>query len=190
VAHGLSKRTGLALVSTIITMITAVVLAFIVVYGMHLSGITDENILYLSQVMPGLNISGLLLCGMLISLIGILDDITVGQAATVEELYKANPKFSARDVYASGLKIGREHIASLINTLVLVFVGSSFLFITYLSALSAYPWYVNLNSAIVMQEIARALVGSVALILAVPITTALAARFLKPLPGAKVKSRS
>jgi uncharacterized membrane protein len=180
VAHGFSKRTALALAATMLTMLIAVLLAYVVVYGMHLTGMTDANMFYLSNAYPKLNMSGLLLCGMLISLIGILDDITVGQAASVEELYKANAKFSARDVYKSGLKIGREHIASLINTLVLVFVGSSFIFITYLSAVSAYPWSVNLNSAIVMQEIARALVGSVSLILAVPITTALAAKFLHP----------
>jgi uncharacterized membrane protein len=180
VAHGFSKRTALALGATIITMVIAVLLAFLVVFGMHLTGITDTNTFYLSNAFPKLNMGGLLLCGMLISLIGILDDITVGQAASVEELYRANPKYTAREVYESGLKIGREHIASLINTLVLVFVGSSFIFITYLSAVSSYPWYVNLNSAVVMQEIARALVGSVALILAVPITTAIAAKFLKP----------
>lgn len=180
VAHGFSRRTAFALLATYITLAIAVILSVVAVSAMHLTGVTDENILYLSQAKPTLNVAGLLLCGMLISLIGILDDVTVGQAATVEELYKANIKLSPREVYGRGLKIGREHIASLINTLVLVFVGTSFLFVTYLSALSPYPWYINLNSGIIMQEVVRALVGSVALILAVPIATVLAARFLRP----------
>jgi uncharacterized membrane protein len=185
VAHGLSKRTALALLSTYITLIVAVILSVIVVHGMNLTGVTGEDTFYLTQAKPELNIQGLLLCGMLISIIGILDDITVGQATSVEELYKADPKFSVRDAYRRGLKIGREHISSLINTLGLVFVGTSFLMITYLSALSPYPWLVNLNSGLVMQEIARALVGSVALILAVPIATILAAKFLKPTQHSK-----
>ena len=182
VAHGFSKRTGLALMGTYLTLAVAVILAAFVVQGMHLTGITDENIFYLSQAKPNINIQGLLLCGMLISLVGVLDDITVGQATSIEELYRANAGFNVREVYQRGLKIGREHIASLVNTLVLVFVGTSFLFITYLSALSPYPWFVNLNTGVVMQEIARALIGSVALILAVPITTILAAKYLKPKP--------
>jgi uncharacterized membrane protein len=179
VTHGLSRRTGLALLSTYISLVVAVGMAFLAVSALHLSGISGEGIFYLGQKLPELNIQGLLLCGMIISLIGILDDITVGQATAVEELHRANPKLSTRELYRRGLRIGREHIASLINTLVLAYAGTSFLFIVYISATSPYPMLVNLNSEIVMEEVVRSIVGSAALILAVPITTILAARFVR-----------
>jgi len=177
VAHGFSRRTGLALISTYITLLVAVAMAFGAVALLELTGMSGEGLVYLSQKMPELNIQGLLLCGMIISLIGILDDITVSQATVVEELRRANPKLSNGELYARGLRVGREHIASLINTLVLAYVGTSFLFIVYISATSPYPLLVNLNSEIIMEEVARSLVGSAALILAVPITTILAARY-------------
>jgi uncharacterized membrane protein len=180
-AHGFSRRTSLALAGTYITLLIAAAMSYAAITLMHLSGISGEDIFFLSQQKPVLNISGVLLCGTLISLIGILDDVTVGQASTVQELQAANPALGRRELYKRALNIGREHIASLINTLVLVYVGASLLFVVYISALSPYPLLVNLNSELIMEEIVRSLTGSVTLILAVPISTLLAARFLKPL---------
>jgi len=193
-AHGFKKRTALALAGTYITLLVAVGFSFLVVSGLHLTGISNEDIFYLGNKLPGLPIHGLLLCGMLLSIVGILDDMTVGQATSVEELHKANPSLGFRELYSRSLMIGREHIASLINTLILAFVGTSFLYIIYISATTPYPLLVNLNSEQVMEEIARSLVGSVALILAVPITTLLAARFLRteqeiPAPAHKKTTR-
>lgn len=178
IAHGISRRTSVALVSTYITLLVAVGLSIVAVKITQLSGVSTENIWFLSQTMPELNIRGLLLCGLLISLVGILDDITVGQSAAIYELKQANPKLTTRELYRRGLRIGREHIASLINTLVLVYVGASLLFIVYLSVAFPYPLLVMLNSEMIMEEIVRALVGSASLILAVPITTFLAAWYV------------
>ena len=179
IAHGFNKRTAVALLSTYITLLLAIGLSALVVHGLHLSGVAGEDLFYLSQKAPTLNIQGVLLCGMILSVVGILDDITVGQATAVEELHRANADLNTRQLYQSGAKIGREHIASLVNTLVLAYVGTSFLFIVYVSATSQYPLLVNLNSEIVMEEIARSLVGSIVLIVAVPISTLLAARLLR-----------
>lgn len=179
IAHGISRRTSLALLSTYITLILAVGLSVLAVSVTRLSGIASETAWVLGEIMPDLNIRGLLLCGLLISLVGILDDVTVSQAAAVQELHEANPRLSTAELYRRGLKIGREHIASLINTLVLVYVGASFLFIVYLAATTPYPLLVVLNSELIMEEVVRALVGSATLIMAVPITTILAARFLR-----------
>lgn len=180
IAHGINKKTSLALVSTYLTLGLAVVLSVIAVSATKLSGISNEDTWLLSQFKPGLNIHGLLLCGLLISLVGILDDVTVGQAAAIEELRLANPKLSVRELYIRGLRIGREHIASLINTLVLVYVGASLLFIVYLAVVLPYPLLIVANSEFMMEEIVRSLVGSASLILAVPLTTLLAAYFLHP----------
>lgn len=178
IAHGVSRRTSLALLSTYITLALAVLLSILAVQATRLSGVSTENIWFLSQTAPELNIRGLLLCGLLISLVGILDDITVGQTAAINELKRADPTLTTRELYTRGLRIGREHIASLINTLVLVYVGASLLFIVYLAVAFPYPLLVMLNSEMIMEEIVRALVGSGSLILAVPITTLLAAKFL------------
>jgi uncharacterized membrane protein len=194
IAHGVSRRTSLALLSTYITLGIAVLLSIIAVQVTRLSGVATENIWFLSQAAPELNIRGLLICGLLISLVGILDDITVSQTAAIHELKRADPTLSTRELYTRGLRIGREHIASLINTLVLVYVGASLLFIVYLTVAFPYPLLVMLNSEMIMEEIIRALVGSGSLILAVPITTILAAKFLhdttptKPAPKHKKQS--
>ncbi len=188
IAHGINRRTHLALISTYMTLAVAVVLSIIAVKATALSGVSSEDVWFLSQVEPGLNIRGLLLCGMLISLVGILDDVTVNQANVVHEIKAANPKLSTTELYQRGLRVGREHIASLINTLVLVYVGASFLFIVYITVVVAAPPLIVLNSEFIMEEIVRSLVGSGALILAVPITTILAAYFSR-LPVKKAVSR-
>lgn len=188
IAHGISRRTSLALASTYMTLLLAVGLSVLAVTITRLSGVASETAWVLGDIMPGLNIRGLLLCGLLISLVGILDDITVGQAAAVQELHLANPKLTTRELYRRGLRIGREHIASLINTLVLVYFGASFLFIVYLAVTTPYPLLVVLNSEIIMEEIVRSLVGSATLILAVPLTTILAAKFLRQPTRTKPKT--
>lgn len=190
IAHGVNRRTSLALLSTYVTLALAVGFSAVAVAATRLTGISDENIWLLSQIKPELDIQALLLCGLLISLAGILDDVTVAQTAAISELRKADPKLGVRELYSAGLRIGREHIASLINTLVLVYVGASILFIAYLSVALPYPLLVILNSEFIMQEIVRSLIGSATLILAVPITTIIAAYFLtrrgKPAPLRKV----
>lgn len=188
ISHGLNKRTALALLSCYITLALAVLLSLVAVYFTRLSGISDENIMVITQLKPELNIHGLMFCGLLISLVGILDDITVGQTVTIYELKLANSKLSFAELYKRGIRVGREHIASLINTLVLVYVGASFLFIVYLAIAMPYPLLMILNSEFMMEEIVRSLVGSASLILAVPIATALAAYFLRS-EGAQNKKR-
>jgi uncharacterized membrane protein len=178
IAHGLSRRTALALASTYITIAVAAVMSFVSANLMHLGGVSSENAFYLSQVMPDLNLQGLFVCGMIISMIGILDDITVGQATAVQEIAHANHSLKPAELYARGLKIGREHIASLVNTLVLAYVGTSMLFIAFIIVYTHFPLWITLNSPVVMEQIVRSLVGSITLILAVPISTFLASRYL------------
>jgi uncharacterized membrane protein len=179
VAHGFSRRTSLALLASYLTLALAIGLSIGIVALLHLNGVSSENIYYLAQLKPGLDIPGLLACGMIISMIGILDDITVGQATAVEELQAANHALTPLELYKRAGKIGREHIASMINTLVLAFVGTSILFISYIVTVSQYPLWITLNSSPVMEEVARSLVGSITLILAVPLSSLLASRFLR-----------
>ena len=110
---------------------------------------------------------------MIIGALGVLDDITTSQAAAVDEIRKANPALSRRELYKRGASVGKEHITSLINTLALAYVGASFpallLFTVY-----ERPWWVVANTEAIAEEVVRTLVGSVALMLAVPVTTWLA----------------
>lgn len=176
-AHGFNKRTTLSLISTLITLAIAVVISMIAVNVTKLTGLGTEEAFFLQLGPLGrLNLQGLLLGGILIGTLGVLDDITTAQTASVEELSKANETFDSKELYNRGLSIGREHIASLVNTLFLAYAGSSLpLFILFTANKDQQPLWLTLNSEQVVEEVIRTVIGSSALILAVPISTLLAA---------------
>lgn len=191
IAHGWHKRTHVALGGILLSLCCVVVLAQIAVYITSLTGLSsDELFLYQFGPLGGLNLKGLLLAGILIGALGILDDVATTQAAAVEELKEANPAFGFKELYTRASSIGREHIASLVNTLLLAYVGASFPLFLLLTTHSSLPWWVTLNSEFLAEEIVRTLVGSSGLILAVPITTALAAYvFSRPKKTVEQKHR-
>lgn len=176
-AHGFNKLTTLALVSTSITLVISGVLSVLMVRFLDLSGVTNEDAILLQYIdgFEGINFQGLLLGALLIGTLGVLDDITTAQTAVVAELKKANMKFSAKDLYNRSLKVGKEHIASLVNTLAFAYIGASFPTLLIIVYRSELPWWVLLNSEPIIEEIVQTLVGSAALILAVPISTYIAA---------------
>lgn len=185
-AHGFSLRTSIAVGSTIVTLVIAWVLAVVFVSLARLTGMGSEESIYL-QLAPleALNFRGLLLGGIILGALGVLDDITTSQAAAVDELRKANPALSIRELYRRGASIGTEHITALVNTLFLAYAGASLPLFILFSVYSTTPTWVTLNSEFVAEELVRTLVGSVALILAVPITTLLAAYVLSRRPVAQ-----
>jgi len=175
VAHGYKARTTIAFISTVITILIAFVLALWVTNITHLFGIGTEEAFFLRYApIENLNLRWLLLGGMVIGTLGVLDDVTTAQAAAVEEIHKANPSLGTKELYLRGTSVGKEHIVSLVNTLVLAYTGAS-LPLLLLFNIYPKPAWVILNSEIVMEEVARMIVGSIALILAVPLTTAIAA---------------
>lgn len=177
-AHGFNTRTSIAFVGTCLTLGFSSWMAVRFVGWAHLFGTGSEDALFLQGVgFDHLNLRGLLLGGIILGVLGILDDITTAQAAIVEELKRANPRFGFADLYRRGLSVGREHIASLINTLFLAYAGASLPLFLLFSANKGQPLWFVINSEIISEEIIRTLVGSICLILAVPVTTALAASF-------------
>lgn len=177
-AHGFSKRTTVALVSTLVTVFCAMFFSVWAVRITHLFGIGSEEAFYLqSGVLSGIDLRGLLLGGIVIGLLGVLDDVTTAQVAAVDEIAKANPRLSAQELYKRGLSVGKEHITSLVNTLALAYAGTAFpallLFVIY-----ERPAWVVLNTEVVAEEVVRTLVGSIVLIAAVPLATYLATKFL------------
>ncbi|HTM68397.1 MAG TPA: YibE/F family protein [Candidatus Binatia bacterium] len=177
-AHGFNRRTTIAFVSTLITLALSAWMAVSWVAWASLFGTGSEDAIFLQGSGFGdINLRGLLLGGIMLGVMGILDDITTAQAAIVEELKHANPSFKFPDLYKRGLSVGKEHISSLINTLFLAYAGASLpLFLLFTTTSSQPLWYV-LNSETIAEEIVRTIVGSVCLILAVPITTAIAASY-------------
>lgn len=176
-AHGFRTRTTIAFISTVITAAIAIFLASLFVQMMSLFGIGSEEAFYLQfSAEQTINLQGLLLGGIIIGMLGVLDDITTAQSAAVEEIHNANPALDTKELYKRGSSVGREHITSLINTLVLAYTGAA-LPLLLLFQVYETPFWVTLNSEIVMEEVVRMLAGSMALILAVPITTWLAAKW-------------
>jgi uncharacterized membrane protein len=175
VAHGRSERIYIALVSTLFTIGIAFGLASIAIHIAQLFGNGTEEAFYLqSAPLTPIDLRGLLLGGMIIGLLGVLDDCATAQAAAVDEIYSANPSFTWMELYRRGMSVGREHITALVNTLALAYAGASLplllLFVAY-----PQPWWVTLNSEPMAEELVRTLVGSVGLLFAVPLTTIIAA---------------
>ncbi|MBP9828329.1 YibE/F family protein [Patescibacteria group bacterium] len=175
-AHGFSKRSFVSLASTLLSLLLAFALAALAVFLTGVSGTGTEEAMYLKlSVLPDLNLQGLLLGAIVIGALGVLDDVTTAQVAAVEEIHRANPKLSMGELYRRGLSVGREHIAALVNTLALAYVGASMPLFLLFSTPDSPPAWVIANGENIVEEILRALVGGMSLMLAVPIATLLAA---------------
>jgi uncharacterized membrane protein len=174
-AHGVSTKTTVALVGTALSFGLTAILAYVSIEIAKLSGLADEQSTSLLMV-SGVEIDfrGLLLSGMIIGALGVLDDVTTTQASSVFELRDADPLMRSRELYRRGMNIGRDHIAATVNTLVLAYAGAS-LPVLIILAVATDPLNLVLNREFLATEIVRTLVGSMGLIAAVPITTALAA---------------
>lgn len=175
-AHGVSKQTTIALFSTCLALLLTSWISTLSVELAQLTGINEEtSLLQFSSANP-INLKGLLLAGIIIGTLGALNDITTTQAAAVFELAKTDRKLSIARLFQKGFGIGREHIASMINTLVLAYAGSSliiFIFL-FLNPLKV-PYWVIINNELISSEIVRTIAGSMGLMLVVPISTFFAA---------------
>lgn len=175
-AHRFTSRTYLAVLGTVLTLGLAALLAMFTVRATGLLGLGSEETFYLQQgVLAGVDLRGLLLAGILIGTLGVLDDVTTGQAAVVDELRQANRRLGQWELFRRGLSVGREHITALVNTLALAYAGTSLPLLLLLSVTKTQPLWVSANSEFIADEVVRTLVGSMTLVLAVPITTAIAA---------------
>lgn len=175
VAHGIKRRTHIALSSMIATFSISAVIAIIMVNVSKLFGLGSEEAAFLiGDAHRALDLKGLLLGGIIIGMLGVLDDITTAQAAAVDEIYKANPKYTFKQLYDAATSIGKEHISSLVNTLALAYAGASLPLFLLFTINTHDPSWVIINSEFIAEEIIRTLAGSFALILAVPLTTILA----------------
>jgi uncharacterized membrane protein len=171
--HGFALSTTVAVLGTLFSLAITGMLSAAAVSALHLTGITDDISTFLG-ITHTVNMEGLLLAGIVIGSLGVLDDVTVTQAATVTELGRANPGYGVGQLYHAGSRVGRSHIASVVNTIILAYAGSSLPLLILIVANNDSLGGV-LTDQIIAQEIVRSVVGTLGLIAAVPVTTGLAA---------------
>lgn len=177
-AHGVSARTSTALIGTLFGLAMTAGIAAWATHATFLTGSSDHNTYQLQAVAGNLSISGMIMCGLIISGLGVLNDVTITQSSAVWELYELAPQSSARNLFASAMRIGRDHIASTVYTIAFAYAGSA-LPVLMMVMLYRLPILDALSSAELAEEIVRTLVGSVGLVLAIPVTTAVAVLVVK-----------
>ncbi len=175
-AHGVNRKTTAALLGSLVALLFTAILAENMIASVHLSGLASEEAMFLLGVFPGqIDVKALLLAGMLIAILGVLDDITVAQAAVVEQLAAANPGWRPEQLAWRAMRVGRDHIASMVNTLVLVYAGAALPLLLLLTNRDL-PFAYTISYELIAEEIVRILVTSIGLVAAVPVTTLLAAQ--------------
>lgn len=176
-SHGLNRKTTVAIIGTIISLFVAVALSIIFIKLAKLSGTTSEESGFLLSLKPDFfNFKSILLSGIIIGVLGVIDDITISQAAVVSQLRITDPK--NKKIFFQAMSIGKDHISSMINTLVLVYAGAS-LPLLLLFVDNKLPLGQLISFEPIAEEIIRTLIGSIALIIAVPITTFIATQLIK-----------
>lgn len=175
--HGFALTTTMAVLGTLASLVLTGVLAAVAVSGLHLTGVTDDLSASVGTS-QGIDVRGLLLAGIIIGSLGVLDDVTVSQAATVAEISRADPASRFRGLFRAGSRVGRAHVASVVNTIVLAYAGASLPLLVLMAADNGSLTAV-VPSQVVAQEIVRSAVATIGLVAAVPITTALTAWALR-----------
>jgi len=172
-AHGVSIRTTSALFGTLFGLALTAALGLAATGWTNLTGLGTEDDTTLAAVAPHVQLAGVVAAAMVVAGLGVLNDVTVTQASAVWELRAAKPAAGPRDLFTSAMRIGRDHIASSVYTLVFAYAGSA---MTILLLITAYQRGLAemATTEQIGQEIVRTLVGAIGLVLAVPITTAFA----------------
>ncbi len=183
--HGLTARTSVAVLGTLASLLLIALLGSVFTHWALLTGNTDDTTGLVHGLYPNIEIRGLLLAGIIIGSLGVLDDVTVTQTAAVWELKEADPTAGWRKLYGAAMRIGRDHIASVVNTLVMAYAGAALPLLLLFSIAQSSVGRVA-GSEVVAEEIVRTLVGSIGLVASVPVTTLLAALVVsadRPAPG-------
>ena len=177
-AHGFSVRTSTALLGTLFGLGVTAGLAAWAVNATALTGTSGHNAYQLASLTNGMSLSGMILCGLVISGLGVLNDVTITQSSAVWELHEMAPHTTAKELFNSAMRIGRDHIASTVYTIAFAYAGSA-LPVLLMVSLYEQPLLTALTGAELAEEIVRILVGSIGLVLAIPVTTAVAVAVVK-----------
>ena len=173
-AHGVNSRTSTAYLGTLAGLLVTTALGAWAVTSSKLSGLWDEQAEHLAYIAPHVSLPGVILCGVILAGLGVLNDVTVTQASAVWELRGARPDASRWELFVRGMRIGRDHIASTVYTISFAYVGAALPTVIVVSLYDRGALE-TLTSYEIAEEIVRTLVGSIGLVLAVPLTTAIGA---------------
>lgn len=172
--HGVNWKSASALGGALVALALSGALGWASISSTALTGASSEDNLKLLLYMPGVPVVGVLLCGFIVGALGSLNDIAVAQASTVRELHAADPTVGPGTLFTSAMKVGRDHIASMVYTIVLTYTGAALPLLMLITA-AQRPALQILSSDLVATEVLRSLLGAMALTLAVPLTTVIAA---------------
>lgn len=188
-SHGFSTRTSVAMLGTLLALTVTGALGSLFTTIVRFTGFGDESNQYIAAITEGVDLTGLLLAGLIIGALGVLDDVTVSQTAAVWELADADPEASTPSLFVRGMRIGRDHAASTVNTLVLAYAGAALPLLLVFTALEM-PFAAVVSREIVAQEVVRSLVGALGILSAVPLTTAVAAAVAGPMAARRRTARA
>jgi uncharacterized membrane protein len=185
-AHGLGLTSLAAMLGTAAALALTALLALLAVRAANITGLSSEqSTLLIAGIGQDISLQGLVLAGMVVGALGVLDDVTVAQASTVLALRRANDQLGFRRLFGGALAVGRDHLGATVNTLVLAYAGAA-LPVLLIFHTSATPFTEAVNREPVAEQLVAMLVGSIGLIAAVPLTTAVAAALAAALPVAAI----
>lgn len=178
-AHGVGKKTNVIWLGTVVTLLIAIFLShfFVEITSLFGRGSGMGLSFYFGEY-SHISLKGLLLAGLIIGVFGVITDVVSTQTAAIWQIKRAKPELGRKELYQRGILVGREHVASLVNTLVLIYVGASLPFFIVIMGIEHTPMWVMLNSELIAEEVIRTIVGSISLILGVPISSFFASYFL------------
>jgi uncharacterized membrane protein len=172
--HGINEMTTAAVVGTAASLGLTVALGSLFIDRGKITGFASSDAVFARSAIDGLDLQGLVLAGLIIAALGVLDDVTISQSSTVFALHETDPSLTWPTLFARAMKVGRDHIASVVNTLFLAYTGASIALLLLFST-GGLAVAEIVNSELLAEEIIKTVVGSIGLIMAVPLTTALAA---------------
>lgn len=173
--HGFNTRATIAFLGTLVAVSVTSICAAVWVNLANFTGLSSDEAIFLNFSTKGaLDFGGLLLGSIIIGILGVLDDVAITQASVVQELKRANKELGFGELYTRALRVGRDHVSSLVNTLAFAYIGVALPLVLLLVKAESSP-VLSLNQEVVSVELVRILIGSLGLILAVPFTTSIAA---------------
>jgi len=178
VTYGLNKKSLIAFGSTLLGILIIIAIGYIVTTSLDINGLGEEEATMLLDTTQGvIRLSWVFLLSIVIGALGVLDDVTVGQVSSMLEIYETDKTLPAKELFRKTMNVGKDHIASMVNTLFIAYAGSSFALVMLLSANSP-DFRILINEGFIVEEIVRTLVASIGLILVVPLTSFIASRLI------------
>lgn len=174
--HGFHYRSHIALFCMLITLAFVGLMSYVVVQLAYLTGLGDETASYLQFSGLGqINLQGLFLGGIILAALSVLDDSVISQVSVIYQLKEVKPDIHMKELFRRGMEVGRDHISTLVNTLILAYAGASLPLFILFTVNASQPAWVSLNDQMIAEEVVRTLTGSIGLVLSIPLTTFIAA---------------